>query len=375
MNTDDNPLVVSHSLNCNGCGSILHYVPGTTLLKCEHCGNANEIDLSETDEDLGAYDYDEFLESIEASSPSADLQQVKCQNCGSKTALPKNVTADHCPFCSSPLIIDLDSDQGYVKPHYILPFVIDENIAKEKFNKWIKGLSLAPQDLKEKTTGSSSMLNGVYIPYWSYDALTGTEYTGERGDHYWTREIYFEEVDGENVERSREVRHTNWFPVSGYVNNQFENILVSASQSLPPKTLNTIGKWDFSKLVEYNEMFVSGFRAESYQISPQDGLELAKKTMIAPINNTVVNDIGGNEQRVFDLSTEFEETAIRYILLPVWISSFNYKGKFYQFAINACTGDVSGDRPWSAAKIISLILAILISLVIIIYVFATHHAG
>jgi hypothetical protein len=41
----------------------------------------------------------------------------------------------------------------------------------------------------------------------------------------------------------------------------------------------------------------------------------------------------------------------KHILLPVWLSTFRYNNKVYQFLINARTGEVQGERPYSPAKI------------------------
>jgi hypothetical protein len=44
-------------------------------------------------------------------------------------------------------------------------------------------------------------------------------------------------------------------------------------------------------------------------------------------------------------------------LLPVWMLAYRYKGKSYQVVVNAATGEVQGDRPWSAWKIALAVIA------------------
>ena len=39
------------------------------------------------------------------------------------------------------------------------------------------------------------------------------------------------------------------------------------------------------------------------------------------------------------------------MLLPLWICSYRYKRKIYRFLVNARTGEVQGQRPWSWVKI------------------------
>ncbi|MEY4185166.1 MAG: hypothetical protein RIT02_200, partial [Planctomycetota bacterium] len=49
-----------------------------------------------------------------------------------------------------------------------------------------------------------------------------------------------------------------------------------------------------------------------------------------------------------------------HLLLPVWLMAYRYKGKSYQVFINACTGQVSGERPWSLPKIVLTILIVIL---------------
>jgi len=45
--------------------------------------------------------------------------------------------------------------------------------------------------------------------------------------------------------------------------------------------------------------------------------------------------------------------------LPLWISAYRYSDKPYRFTINARTGEVHGERPYSAIKIILLVVTII----------------
>jgi hypothetical protein len=39
------------------------------------------------------------------------------------------------------------------------------------------------------------------------------------------------------------------------------------------------------------------------------------------------------------------------VLLPIWISAYRYNDQVYRFLVNARTGEVQGERPWSYVKI------------------------
>src|ERR1700761_8161146 len=141
MAQEEKTPIISNSLNCNGCGAVLHFEPGTQKLKCDHCGSMNEITHTSDNPEVESYDYGDFLDSIQNAAADPGMQNVRCNNCGSTTVLPANVTADKCPFCSSPLVIDMTNNEKYVRPHYILPFAVSQEVAKQDFLEWLKKLS------------------------------------------------------------------------------------------------------------------------------------------------------------------------------------------------------------------------------------------
>jgi hypothetical protein len=145
--------------------------------------------------------------------------------------------------------------------------------------------------------------------------------------------------------------------VSGEVFNRFDDVLVMASRSLPDKYARALEPWDLQNLQPYRDAYLSGFRAESYQINLPEGFELAKEIMADAIHATICRDIGGDHQRVTSVNTFYDRITFKHLLLPVWLSAYRYRGKTYRFLVNARTGEVQGERPYSWIKITLAILA------------------
>lgn len=360
---------LDNSLKCNGCGALLHFKPGTHSLSCQYCGESNEITGDGTEHQIISLDYEKFVTGIDEAKQSDNNKVVSCSNCGSTTVLDQFVTSDKCPFCAAGLVLDLKDGQQYVPPHYVLPFGIDQQQGIAFFDKWLKGLWWAPNDLAKKVTSNASSLKGVYIPHWAYDTYAVTDYTGERGDYYYTTETYTETVNGKTETRTRQVRHTRWSYASGTVSRQFDDVIVPASKSLPEKTLDKLGPWDFGALVKFDGRYMSGFRSETYQIDPVNGFDLAAAITVPHIHNDIRDDIGGDEQRIDGTDTDYQDKMIKYIMLPVWVSAYNYNNKIYQFTINANTGEVIGERPLSWIKIVLAILLVLALIAVGVVIF------
>jgi len=109
--------------------------------------------------------------------------------------------------------------------------------------------------------------------------------------------------------------------------------------------------WDLKNLVSYDDRFLSGFLSETYQIGPKDGFDLAKARMDPEITAAIQSDIGVDLQQVHSTDTQYSHVTFKHILLPIWISSYRYNNKLYRFLVNARTGEIHGERPWSAIKI------------------------
>ncbi|HQV77004.1 MAG TPA: hypothetical protein PLJ42_00750 [Chitinophagales bacterium] len=343
---------ISRELKCNDCGALLKYAPGTEKLACKYCGAQNEIKSSETPFTVDEIEYEEFVNNKINQEEKQTISTVKCTNCGASTTLKPNVTADNCAFCASPLVIQNGTTSTIIKPKYVLPFKIDDAKAHQLFNQWINGLWFAPNDLK-KQASLNEKLKGLYLPYWTYDSNTTTEYSGERGEYYYIQE-------GKN-----RVRKTKWYATNGTYNKFFDDVCVIASNTLPSDESKKLEPWDLKNLVPYDEKYISGFQAECYQLDVRKGLNYAKKIMQDLIDDGIRQQIGGDDQRIDKMHIVHNDISFKHILLPIWISAYQYKKNTYHFIINGRNGDVQGQRPYSAIKIAFAIFAVIFVIYII----------
>jgi hypothetical protein len=207
----------------------------------------------------------------------------------------------------------------------------------------------------------------VYLPFWTFDTNTTTDYTGQRGEHYYVTETYYErDSQGNQVQRTRQVRHTRWYSASGTVTASFDDVLIPATLSLSPNRLAALEPWDLQELRPYDPAFLSGFKAQRYQVDLAQGFERVKQTIAPVIEQDVRNDIGGDEQRIEGLATDYSAISFKHLLLPVYAGAYRYNGKLFQIVVNGRTGEIQGDRPYSFWKIALLVGSILFVLMILV---------
>jgi len=149
----------------------------------------------------------------------------------------------------------------------------------------------------------------------------------------------------------------------------FDDILVCGSQSLPEALINKLEPWDLPELRPFDAGYLSGFVAERYKLGLEDGFKVAEIRMHPEIRAAIESDIGGDTQRIHDMQVHHADVRFKHLLLPLWISSFRYKEKTYRFVVNARSGEVAGERPWSVVKIAGAVIlgiAVIVGIVLLV---------
>ncbi len=357
---------------CSGCGAIMEFDPVQGLLKCGHCGHTEAVP-AEPSSGITLHALDEFLALVgdaHLSPLTAQALQVQCSGCGSVVSFEPPEVAGACPFCGANIVNQPKAADPLVAPDAVLPFKIPKDQAQTQVRAWLQTRWFAPNTLKRLARQEG--IAGLYLPFWTYDADTVSRYSGARGEHYYETETYETTDDqGRTVTETREVMRTAWYPASGQVARSFQDILIAASRSVPEKKLNELAPWDMESLCPYEPAYIAGFKAQRYQVELPDGFEEAKSVMAGVIDGDVRADIGGDEQRVDAVETVYSNAFFRHVLLPVWIGAYRFRGKPYQVVVNARTGEVQGERPYSAWKIAFLVFGI-VALIVVIYALSHH---
>ena len=335
----------SINFTCKNCGAPLRFSPIEESLKCEFCQTIETIDSSL--KEIREYDLNSALRELNRHHEKKINKDVKCSKCAATFTMNPYSFSSNCPYCGTPAIIDFIKE---ITPKSLLPFQLSQKEAKDAFKKWIGSLWFAPSKLS-KFLSDDEKLKGYYLPHWTYDAKTVSDYHGQRGDVYYVTVEKTVIVDGREVRQRVQEPRIRWTPVSGRVYNEFDDITIGASKTISYTILDNLSPWYTEKLVPFNEKYLAGFIAEEYTIGLDNGFELAKVKMNSIIQQIIRQDIGGDQQQISSLRTNYHDTSYKNVLFPIWTAQFRWKEKIYNYAINAQTGKVSGERPYSWLKI------------------------
>ncbi|SCW41403.1 hypothetical protein SAMN02910456_01014 [Ruminococcaceae bacterium YRB3002] len=322
---------------CPSCGGILLFDPGWDRLVCQSCGN--KFDIPELQSDEAAEEIDiATAKSIASHDWGIKTRVIQCGNCGAETVNDALQMSGRCPFCGSTIVTALEEDDDMIAPTAVIPFKVSQSHAEMYFKQWIGKRFFAPSDIKD-----GSRLNGftgIYLPYWTFDADTTTDYKGKYGYTYG----------------SGDDEYTKWYTKSGHFDKFIDDYTVPASRRLTDdKFISKAAHFSLSAAKNYTPQALAGFVAERYTIGLEEAWKTARNGIFKLLEYETKNLESADTYKNVKMSTTYRNITFKYVLVPLWISSFTYDGKLYNIVINGQTGEVFGEWPKSRKKILILV--------------------
>ena len=341
---------------CANCGGGIRYDISKQQLVCSSCGTPAPFQLNTTPPTEHPY----VMQAISASRnvPQAETMEITCQNCGAQVMFSEHQTATSCPMCGSAHVAAAKQAEG-LPPDGIIPFKVDQYQAQEAFRKWVRSRWFAPNSLKKSY--QEGRLTPVYLPYWTFDAQAQANYQGRGGRV-------------RRVRRGKQSYTTiDWYPVSGTVRENFDDIQICASANAQRQLAAQIQPFGTSHCcLPYDVAYLAGAQAEHYAIDLDEGYIQAQGQMEATLNSAATNQIlsrGFQQAHITRLNPSYTHVTYKHVLLPVWLAAFTQGGKSWHYAINGETGKVSGQRPYSAVKIGAVVALIVLLCMLLILLF------
>lgn len=354
--------IKTESYICENCGGTMEWNITKQQFECGACRTPFHL---EVDGPVVEHDFNDYGERAKAEVAFPDEAVVHCATCGAEVAFAKHQTATVCPMCSSTQVAAEKQSAG-VPPDGIIPFKVDKAQAQEKFRKWVSTRRFAPNKLKQAY--QQGKLEGVYIPFWTFDADATARYSGQGG-----RTVTY--IDDDKKTQTK----IEWHHVSGTVSASYDDIQVSATHGEAQKVVNATLPYSTSRGSRaYNPAYLSGFGAERYAFGADHGFSKAESIMESDLKNKANSDIlarGFEQAKVKSLSATYRNVRYKHVLLPSWISAFALGDKRYLYAINGETGKVGGQRPYSPAKIALAILGAVLVTLLLVFLFSEQGFG
>ena len=327
---------------CKRCGAQLKFTPGSQNLSCSYCGH--EETLPNSEEEIAEHPFEDYKGDLEDGSWGPDVTHMECEQCGASSEVTEHTTASVCAFCGAPGVTGGSAGKKR-KPESVLTFQVPRSHCDDMFRDGVKTLWFRPNALK--TLARPDALKGIYLPYWTYDALTQSWWNAESGTHYYVTETY----QSAGKTKTRTVKRTRWVWVNGTHNAFYDDVTAAGSDTLPEELRRGIEPFDTHQLQPYTPETLAGFQAENYQHDMLDCWPQAQSIMEKAIQQACIAAIPGDTYRNLRISTHFSNQTYKLCLLPAWVANYRFNGKVYRFLVNGHSGKIHGEAPWSWVKI------------------------
>lgn len=335
---------------CNNCGGVMEFDVKTQTLKCPNCDT--QINIVNDTSKIVEHN---FTIRTARTIPVTEKQSstMQCKGCGAKVEISADCTATECPYCGASYVLAEKQEEAII-PDGVIPFKVDKKDVKETFTKWINKRWLAPGKLKQLY--ESDKIQGIYVPYWTFDADVVCDYSAEGGKR---RKEKVKNSDGSVTEKTV----TDWYNTHGRVKEFFDDVLVKASKNLKGSLLKGVEPYDTKReLASYSPEYLSGYGAECYTVSLEDAHREANDIMERELKQMAERDVKKryDDVRNVRIAPDYREETYKHILIPVYSTAFTYNNKNYTVLINGQTGKIKGDYPKSPVKI-AIIVAVIVA--------------
>ena len=330
---------------CANCGGTIKWNIAKQRLECSACRTPYIAET--TVQRVEEHDFEGYVQREGQRVSFPDTVIIVCGTCGAQIAVDEHCTATVCPMCGSTQLLESRQEAG-VPPDGVIPFRVDRETAQQNFAKWVKSRWFAPNRLKQAY--QAGKLQGIYLPFWTFDTQVTSTYWGQGGNTHTVR-------DSKGNTRTE----IHWRPVSGTVGGFYDDLQVCATMNSASQVVEKVLPYNTcDNTLPFSPSYLSGFLAEHYAIPATQAVDTAKEQVRANQIEQAENDIrsrGFTHARVSNINIEYHKITYKHVLLPAWSSAFAYNGKQYMYIINGESGRVGGQRPYSVPKIVAAVAA------------------
>ncbi len=293
------------ALRCPVCGGDLTTDEANGRVVCKFCGHTAPLETGRHASD-GA-------EVLGAALLKRRAQPVKwivgerilhCSQCGAERTIPAGKLSGVCPFCGSTQVIVQDALNTVEKPDGLVPFTISEEAAKNAIRERLKSVGERLAGLLDSNEVKQATMDGVYLPYWVFDALA--------------------EVSITTIDRRTPTSRSALLTEGSH--RPYENIRLSdgmISLAIPgvkmPALAGQMREFDLSAAVAYEPKLLARYPAELYDID-FDEASLAARSVVS---DEMRRRHGQNSQRNVEVTvfTSVLQMSFTLLLMPLWVAT------------------------------------------------------
>jgi Zn finger protein HypA/HybF involved in hydrogenase expression len=315
------------NLRCPRCGSNTMTVDDSTGLgECASCGFIDEDGAGQRADGEGSL----AMALLERRSQPVIWQVgerlLQCNSCGAQRTIPARKLSDRCPFCDSNQVIESDALASFQQPDGLIPFRVDKKQAGEAIKARLGGWQERMKGWLDNNKVDRATLDGMYLPYWMFDASVDVRKTITRDATY--------SQDSRNHFSAADAYQTTLTP------DAINNVAVFAATSPKPLLTEKLGAFDPGVMVAYEPKLLAKYPAQLYSIDFDKASLMARKKIGEALRAKHAEPAGQNVK--IAISSLVTHMSFQLVLVPVWIATlYEADGDIRTALVNGQTAQVA----------------------------------
>ena len=328
--------VSSTEVKCPGCGASIgvKYDPETLNMTCPFCGLVSQLPQPGTVPVMQELDFNSALQRASVNWGNIK-KMIVCANCGGQTIFDAEQVTGACPFCGSTSVTPAAENSQIMAPQAVIPFGISKEQTQLCFENFINSSHVA----SKKVYGCKlENVTGIYLPFWTYDTLTVSNYFAHHSETKYTPRQEFR----------------------GILNQFYDDLVIYGSDKIRNQNIKKVQDFDFQRMVPYSPKYLAGIPAERYTVGLNDGWERAKEQIRAKIRRTLQRKFF-MKAAIDAIYTSYYNVKFRYVLAPIYLATFTCGKKTHSVAINGQTGKAYCKFPTFLGKLVVIPLVVILA--------------
>lgn len=323
---------------CPNCGGNLKFDISSQQMACSFCGTKKS-----------PYEVKKETDAIEQDYFEATV--FTCPQCAGEILSADNEATSFCSFCGASTILSSRISKEK-RPKYIIPFKKTKEDCKAAYAKKMRRAFFVPDELKNAKFIDS--FRGIYMPYWTY------QFTQNKNV----------DLKGKKSHREGDYIITDHYDMRGDLDAYYLGYARDASSSFYDNISEALAPYDAKELVNFEPTFLSGFYADTADISSDVYLPETKALADDSSYDKICKDPAfkgysmKNSENRNHLSARLGTVcrSVDSTMYPVWFLSYRNKDRVAYATVNGQTGKVVADMPIDSKKYMlsSLILAVIL---------------
>jgi DNA-directed RNA polymerase subunit RPC12/RpoP len=291
QNIDTPQVTPTDMFTCPNCGGRLTFSPDGASLECDYCSSRQFFRRSTgalANDTSGGHDFIAAMATRSGHNQIIAHQIITCKGCGAEFLLTEGRISTNCPYCRSPLVVNLHSIKQMIPPARILPVEIGYQQAFAAAQKALGG-NLDINNMYD--------IRPAFYPVWQF------------------------ELNGEIGWRLPVVEADESASPSGEEFVGFYTVPVFAVDGLFKQFPNLAVDFDYSRIESYSPKYLVDCIAVGNSLSLSDAALEARGFAVKEFSSRIEKKIHRRNGEFFISTSNLYISQFWLTMVPIWIFS------------------------------------------------------